>query len=136
MFLRPFVSMSFCSICMFSTYMVLCLWACLSVCLFGCYPVPVIKFANFFTVIVSFDFVTQSLFSSITTHHFLFHVFIRPLGNIEFQWHCVPLPDRCMGKLFKVSTNYFVLFVLKRVTFCFCFLFKLSLATTTGIDII
>ena len=33
------------------------------------------------TVIVSFDFVIQPLFSSITTHDFLFHFFIRPLGE-------------------------------------------------------
>ena len=40
-----------------------------------------------------------------------------------------------MGKPFKVSINYFILFVLQRVTFCFCLFFKLSLATTTGVDL-
>ena len=44
-------------------------------------------------------------------------------------WVC-----RCMGKPFKVSINYFDLFVLQMVTFCFCLFSKLSLATTTGVD--
>ena len=108
-----------------------------SVCLFVCLAATLLRslyLLSVFTVIVSFDFVTQPLFSSIITHHFLFHFFIRPLGDIEFERYFLPLAVRCVGKPFKVSTNYFVLFVLQRVTFCFCLLFKLSLATTTGVD--
>ena len=58
------------------------------------------------------------------------------IQDIEFERHGLPLPVRCMGKPFKVSTHYFVLFVLQRVTFCFCLFvcFKLSFATTTGVD--
>ena len=74
---------------------------------------------------------------------FDFIFFIRLLGRIqeiEFERHDLPLPVRCMSKLFKVSINYFsfvcacVFFVLQRLTFCFCLFFKLSLATTTGVD--
>ena len=54
---------------------------------------------------------------------------------MEFQRHGLPLPVCCMGKLFKVSANYFVLFILQTVTFCFCLFFKLFLATTTGADV-
>ena len=39
-----------------------------------------------------------------------------------------------MGKLIKVSTHYFAIFVLQRVTFSAHVCFKLSLATTTGND--
>ena len=60
------------------------------------------------------------------------HYFRQSLG--EFKWHSLPLPVCCTGKLFKVSTNYSVLFVLQRVTFCFCLFFKLSLVTTIGVD--
>ena len=56
------------------------------------------------------------------------------IQDIEFERHGLPLPVRCMGKPFKVSINYFDLFVLQMVTFCFCLFSKLSLATTTGVD--
>ena len=56
------------------------------------------------------------------------------IQDIEFEWHGIPLSVRCMGKPFKVSINYFDFFVFQRVTFCFCLFFKLSLATTTGVN--
>ena len=56
------------------------------------------------------------------------------IQDIEFERHGLPLPVRYMGKPFKVSINYFDLFVLQRVTFCFCLFSKLSLATTTSVD--
>ena len=42
------------------------------------------------------------------------------IQDIEFERHGLPLPVLCVGKPFKVSTNYFVLFILERVTFYFC----------------
>ena len=90
-----------------------------------------------FTVIVSYDFVTQQLFSS--TISIIFYFIFSSINwgriqEIEFEQHGLLLPVHCMGKLFKVSTNYFVLFVLERVTFYFCLFLKLSLATTISVD--
>ena len=90
-----------------------------------------------FTVIVSFDFVTQQLFSSTISIIFCFifsSINWGRIQDIEFEQHGLLLPIRCMGKLFKVSTNYFALFVLQRVTFYFCLFLKLSLATTISVD--
>ena len=59
------------------------------------------------------------------------------LGRIqetELERHGLPLRVRSMGKLLKVSNNYFGPFVLQRIKFCFCLFFKLYLATTTGVD--
>ena len=63
------------------------------------------------------------------------------IQEIEFERHYLPLPVRCMCKLFKGSINYFsfvcvcvFFFFLQRLTFCFCLFFKLSLATITGVD--
>ena len=61
------------------------------------------------------------------------------IQDIEFERLGLPLPIHCMGKPFKVSTNYFVF---SCFAFLFCkgqpffsvYFFKLSLATTTGID--
>ena len=91
------------------------------VCLFDYYPATVIIFAKY---LYCFDFVIQPLFSSIITNHFLFHFFICPLGenqDIEFERDGLALPVRCMGTPFKVSINYFVLFILQRVV-SVCFL--------------
>ena len=56
------------------------------------------------------------------------------IQDIEFERHDLPIPIRCMGKPFKVSINYLGFFVLQKVTFCFCLLFKLSLANPTDAD--
>ena len=68
-----------------------------------------------FTRIVSFDVVVQPLFSSIITHLFFVFVFFfifssahwGRIQDIQFERHGLPLPVCCMGKPFKVSTNYF-----------------------------
>ena len=78
--------------------------------------------------------------SSVNSIHIIhiIHIWGR-IQDIEFEQLGLPLPIHCMGKPFKVSTNYyvfscFVVFFLQRATFCFCLFFKLSLATTTGVD--
>ena len=126
LFVRLFASMNFSSFSMFSTYM--CVSFCVSeyVHLFV-WLLPCSGHCIIFTVIVSFDFVIQPLFSSIIIHYFLFHFFIRSLGenffyfiffqDIEFERHGLPLPVRCMGKSFKVSIYYFV-FLFFVVLFC------------------
>ena len=106
----------------------------LFVCLLGCYPVRSLYLLNVFIVIVSFDFVIQLLFSSII-HDPLFSIsfFHSSIGGKLKTWSSssmiYPYPPVVL-----VCTNLFVLFDLHRVTFCFCLLFKLSLATTTGVD--
>ena len=61
-----------------SLSVVFCLFVCLAAWLlpysghYICYC-----FCNF----VNLDFVTQPLFSLIITRHFLFHIFVRPLGE-------------------------------------------------------
>ena len=57
------------------------------VCLFDYYPTRVNIFANCLYCYCQFDFVIQSLLSSIITHQFLFHFFIRPFG--EYSRHKV-----------------------------------------------
>ena len=101
----------------------------LFVCLFGCYPAPVIIIAKCLCCYCKFDFVTQSSFSSIIIHHVLFRLFIRPLGQnprhwVRAAWSTLTL--RCMDNSFKVSTYYFVLFVLQKVTFSFCLCWRLT----------
>ena len=64
------------------------------------------------TVIVSFDVVIIPLFSSIITHYCFFYypalsVHWGRIQDIQFERHGLLLPVRCMGKPFKVSTNYF-----------------------------
>ena len=54
--------------------------------------------------------------------------------DIEFKRHGLPLPVCCMGKPFKVSIDYFDLFALQMVTFCFCLFSNFPLATTTVVD--
>ena len=133
-----FVSMSFCSFDMFFCLNVcqfLRLWLCLFVWLLHCSGS--LNLLNVFTVILSFDFLAHLLFLSIVTHRLLFcfsSVHWGRFQNIEFERYGLPLPVRCMSKMFKLSANYFVLFVLQRGTFCFCLFLKLSLATTTGVD--
>ena len=114
-------------------------YVCLFVCLFVCLAVTLLGslyLLSVFTVIVSFDFVIQPLFLSIITKHFLFHFLIRPFGENSRRWNWVVscTPTRCMGKPFKVSINYFILFALQKVSFCFSLSFNLPLATTSGID--
>ena len=107
-----------------------CQFLCLSlfVCLFVCLAATLLLSLyslSVFTVIVSFDFITKLLFLSIITHHLLFHFFICPLwenSRHEFECHGLALPVRYMGKLLKVSTHYFILFVSQKITFCFCLL--------------
>ena len=91
-----------------------------SVCLFVSLAATLLHslyFPSVVTVIVSFDFVTQLLFSSITTHQFLFHFLICywwRIKDIAFKWHGLCLPVHCMGKLFKVSTFVSVCFLRRR----------------------
>ena len=83
------------------------------------------------------DFVRQSSFSSPIIFYFIFlSVYWNRIRDTKFDRHGLPLPIRCMDEPFNISTNYFVLFVLQRVSFCFCLFFKLSLATTTGVDVL
>ena len=56
------------------------------------------------------------------------------IQDIEFQQHGLPLPTCCMGKLFKISINYFVFLFRKGQTFVSVCFFRLSLATTTGVE--
>ena len=76
-----------------------------------------------FTVMVSFDLWHNCYFhqSSATVFYFIFlSVYWGRIRYIEFERHGIPRTVCCMGKLFKLSTNYFVIFVLQRATFCFC----------------
>ena len=69
--------------------------------------------------------------SSPIIFYFIFSsVFWVRIQDIESTRHGLPLPIRLMDKLFKVSTTYFVLFVLQGATFCLCLV---SLATSTGV---
>ena len=109
----------------------------LLVCLFGCYPAPVIILAKCFYCFYKLDFVRQSSFSSPIIFYFIFlSVYWNRIRDTKFDRHGLPLPIRCMDEPFNISTNYFVLFVLQRVSFCFCLFFKFSLATTTGVDVL
>ena len=72
----------------------LSLFACLLLVCLAATLILSLYFLSVYTVIVSFDFVTQSFFASIITHHLLFHFFIRPLGriqDIDFERHGLPL---------------------------------------------
>ena len=113
------------------------IFVCLLVGLAATLPWSLYLLSNF-TVIVSFDFVIQpnSHQSSPIIFWFIFSsVHWGRIQDIEFEWHGLPLPVRCMGNPFQVSIKYyFVLFVLQRVTFCFSLFFELSLATITGVD--
>ena len=117
-----------------------CLFLCSFVCLFVCLGATLLLslyLLSVFTVIVNFDFVIQPLLLSIIYHHFYFIFSSVHWGRIQddkFERHGLPLSVRCMSKPFKVSINYLVLFILQKVTFCFCLFLKLSLATTTGVD--
>ena len=106
----------------------------LFICLFGCYSVPVIIFPKcLYCYFLVFHF-HQS--SPIIFYFILSSIYWGRIRDTEFERHGLPLPVLCMGKPFKVSTHGFVLFVLQRVTFCFCLFvcFKLSFTTTTGVD--
>ena len=88
----------------------------LFVCLFGCYSAPFIIFSECLYCCYQFNFVTQSI-----VFYFIFSsIHWGRIRYIEFEWHYLPLPFCCMSKPFKGSTYLFVLFVLQRVTFCFC----------------
>ena len=108
----------------------------LFICFFGCYSVPVIIFAKWLYCYFKFwffIFISHHL-SSFTSFFSFIHWW--RIRDTEFDRHGLRLPVRFMGKLFKVSTHHFVIFVFQRVTFYFYLFacFKLSFATTTCVD--
>ena len=126
---------------MFFVFLPICLLLPVSlslfICLFDYYPVPAIIFAKCLYCYFKIWFCNIIFIFISHHHHLLFHFFIHwgRIRDTEFERHGLPLPVRCMGKPFKISTHYFVPFVLQRVTFCLCLFvcFKSSLATTTGV---
>ena len=87
------------------------------------------QYISFLAFIWPFDFVTQSSFSLIVTHRVVLHYFIGPLEDNSRHL----IGALCMGKPFKVSTQHFVFSFCKRQPFV-SLCFKLSLATSTGVD--
>ena len=105
--------------------------------LFGCYPAPVFIFAKCRYCYFKFSFCNIS-FIFINHHPSFFISFFHPSIGREFNMlssSCIIYPYPSVVWVSRVSTNYVVLFVLQRVTFSFCLFFKLSLATTTGVDV-
>ena len=82
--------------------------------LFACYSAPLIVFGKCLYSYCQFRCCgTTAIFIN---HHpsflcFLFFIFSSAhwgrIQDIQFERHGLPLPVRCMGKSFKVSTNYF-----------------------------
>ena len=99
-----------------------CKSTCLSICkyvLFFCLHVrqfPVTISGKCLYCFCKFDFVTQYSFPSIITYCVLFifsSIHWGRIWYIEFERHGLTLSVRCMGKRFKGSTHYFVLFFAK-----------------------
>ena len=110
-----------------------------SLCLFVCLFVWLLPYSGHYICKVPLLFLSVMILwhkhyfhqSSPIIFCFIFSsVFWVRIQDIESTRHGLPLPIRWMDKLFKVSTNYFVLFVLQGATFCLCLL---SLATSTGV---
>ena len=119
-----FVSMCFSSFSIFNFsfifyffYINFCQFLCLWVCLLVYLPATLhhsLYLVSVFTRIASFDVAVQPLFSLIITHLFFllfFFIFSSAhwgrIQDIQFERHGLPLTVCCMGKPFKVSTNYF-----------------------------
>ena len=108
-----------------NVFQFLYLWFCLFVCLFGCYPAPVDRFAKCVCCYCKFWFF-NIIFIFISHHPSSFSSFgVNSSHLVQAAWST---PVRCMGKPFKVSIHYFILFALQKVTFRFCLFFKLPLA--------
>ena len=100
-----------------NVYQFLSLWACLFVWLVATRLLSL-------HVMVCFDFATCFFYfyqsSQIIFHSIFSYIHWWRTQGIELKKHCLSLPVRCMSKPFIASTHYFVLFVLPRVTYCFC----------------
>ena len=113
---RLFVSMSFSSFSILiflflHKFLLVYVSVSLFVCLFGCYSAPLIIFGKCLDCYCQFRCCDTTVI--FINHHpsLFFFIFSSVhwgrIQDIQFERHGLLLPVRCMGKPFKVSTNYF-----------------------------
>ena len=109
---------------LYVSYLNFCQFLCLWVCLFVCLTTILLRWLyllSIFTVLILWynRYFHQS--SPIIFYFIFSSVRWGRIQDIEFERYGLALPVRCMGTPFKVSINYFVLFILQRVV-SVCFL--------------
>ena len=111
--------MSFCSLSMFF-YLNIGLFLCLWVCLFSCFPAPVIIFAPVVKCIYRYRkfWFCNTIFIFSNHHPSFFFAFSSVhrgrIKDIELEWYSLPLPILSMGKPFKVSKVSILLFLFRK----------------------